>query len=167
MRTKRNVDEMEDAENDEEDRTTKKRGRAKVVYGVSQKKWYAGKITKDSVEALKLPGKISNFEDREEILNQNRAGLMEMIRFVLPEKLFKKLKSTYRNSTTSISKVCDGFYADPRHLERQFNYLTESSISDTVRKGLVGHLGQYFLANNYSCCQSYVFRKPGGVLAAC
>ena len=32
--------------------------------------------------------KISNFEDREEILNQNRAGLMEMIRFVLPEKLF-------------------------------------------------------------------------------
>ena len=40
-----------------------------------------------------------------------------------------------------MAKVCDGFFEDPRHLEEQFKHLTESSISDKIRKGLVGHLG--------------------------
>lgn len=46
-----------------------------------------------------------------------------------------------RSSSTSIAKVCDGFWADHRHIESHFTYLTDCSISDTVKTGLVGHLG--------------------------
>ena len=47
-----------------------------------------------------------------------------------------------------ISKVCDGFFDDPRHLERQFFYLTERDISRNISKSLVGHLGMSNM--NYS-----------------
>ena len=57
-----------------------------MVYGVNQKKWYAQKIPKDSVEALKLAGKMSQFQEREEVFSQHRAGLMHLIRLILARK---------------------------------------------------------------------------------
>ena len=50
--------------------------------------------------------------------------------------------SYLRDSTKSISKVCDGFFNDPKHLEEQFHYLTELRISQKIEKGLSGHMGK-------------------------
>ena len=47
-----------------------------------------------------------------------------------------------RNSPKMISKACDGFFADARHLERMFSYLTDSDISKKIQRNLVGHLGR-------------------------
>ena len=62
----------------------------------------------------------------------------------------------YRDSSKNISKVCDGFFKDPRHLEEHFFYLTESKISAKIEKGLVGHLSElrgkfeaFFVVNNF------------------
>ena len=43
-----------------------------------------------------------------------------------------------------ISKVCAGFFEDPRHLELQFSYQTDSNISRKIEKVLMGHLGNIF-----------------------
>lgn len=78
MRAKRTNEEVEDT--DDGGAGVRKKGRTKLVYGVSQKKWYTAKSTKDSIEALKQAGKIAEYETREEIFNQNREGLMQLIR---------------------------------------------------------------------------------------
>ena len=79
MRAKRANEEAE--ETDDGVAGERKKGRTKLIYGVSQKKWYTAKSTKDSIEALKQAGKTAEYDAREEIFNQNRAGLMQLIRF--------------------------------------------------------------------------------------
>ena len=119
-----------DSENDEE--TPKKKCKVKVVYGVKQKKWYSSKMSAQSLDALKMAGKIQDYQGREEIFCQNRAGLMQLIRLI--EFVFStlfKISSYFRNRSTSVSKVCDGFFHDPRHLEEHFVYLTENRISES------------------------------------
>ena len=63
------------------DGSVKKRGRVKVIYGVKQRKWNSSKIPPDSLDALKMAGSIADFTEREEVFEQNRAGLMKLIRF--------------------------------------------------------------------------------------
>ena len=58
------------------DGSVKKKGRVKVIYGVKQKKWNCTKIPPDYLNALK----ITDFAEREEVFEQNRAGLMKLIR---------------------------------------------------------------------------------------
>ena len=64
-----------------EDLESVKKARTKHVYGVINQKWYAEDQTKTSAEALKLAGKVRDFEDREQIFDKNRKALMKMIRF--------------------------------------------------------------------------------------
>ena len=44
-----------------------------------------------------------------------------------------------------ISRVCAGFFEDPRHLERQFAFQTDSNISEKIRKNFDGHMGRISL----------------------
>ena len=83
-------------------------------------------MSKVSLEALQMSGKVSQAREREELFSQNREAIMHLIR-----------------KSESVYNVCDGFYEDPKHLEGQFQYLTDSNISETIRKGLVGHLGSH------------------------
>ena len=78
------MDDVEEAtEGGDNDGSVKKRGRVKVIYGVKQRKWNSSKIPPDSLDALKIAGRISDFAEREEVFEQNRAGLMKLIRFLL------------------------------------------------------------------------------------
>ena len=77
------MDDVEEAaEADDNDGCVKKKGRVKVVYGVKQRKWNSSKIPPDSLDALKMAGRITDFAEREELFEQNRAGLMKLIRFL-------------------------------------------------------------------------------------
>ena len=49
---------------------------------------------------------------------------------------------SYLRDSTSISKVYEVFFNDPKHLEEQFHYLTELRISQKIEKGLSGHMGK-------------------------
>ena len=62
--------------------------------------------------------------------------------------------------------MCDGFFNDPKHLEEQFYYLTESRISQKIEKGLSGHMGK----NEFdilSYLMDYMTRKHGDLSAKC
>ena len=65
-----------------EDEVPRKKGRCKLIYGVNQKKWYATKVPASSIDALKQAGKVRQFEEREELFNQNRPGLMKLVKWV-------------------------------------------------------------------------------------
>ena len=67
---------VENADDEEEDTEDAKKGEKKQVYGVRNHKWYARSSSKEAIEALKLAGQVEAYEDREEIFDQNRAGLL-------------------------------------------------------------------------------------------
>jgi hypothetical protein len=66
-----------------EDEVPRKKGRSRLIYGVNQKKWYATKVPASSIDALKQAGKVQQFQEREELFNQNRPGLMKLIKLGL------------------------------------------------------------------------------------
>ena len=73
-----------ESQKDDEDEVTeppKKGGKTKLVYGVSQQKFYGHDSNKVTVENLKLAAKMEKFEEIEEIFHQNRPALMKLIRF--------------------------------------------------------------------------------------
>lgn len=125
MRSKRSIGESDD---DCEEVPAKKKGRSKNIYGVIQQKWYNSQMPKNSLEALKMAGKLVEADARELVFSHNREAIMHLI---------KKAESIYN--------FLEGFYEDPLHLQGQFQHLTETNISDIIRKGLVGHLGWIYL----------------------
>ena len=66
-----------------------------------------------------------------------------------------------------ISKVCHGFFADPKHLEKQFLYLTDANISKTIERTLVGHLGSIEIQRHFSVINILRFREHGGIPNQC
>ena len=94
LRPKRGSNEVVEGDSENEEEAPKKKGKVKVVYGVKQKKWYSSKMSAQSLDALKMAGNIQDFQGREEIFCQNRAGLMQLIRFF--EYVFSTL---FRNSS--------------------------------------------------------------------
>ena len=111
-------------DDDNEDIPARKKGRAKIIYGVIQQKWYISNMPKNGLEALKMAGKISEVKAREELFGQNREAIMHLIK-----------------NAESIGNFLSGFFGDKAYLRGQFEYLTETDISDIIRKGLDGHLG--------------------------
>ena len=108
-------------------------------------KFYAVDNTKNSLEALKQAAHLDLFEDREKIFSEHRPALMKLIRFDLLLEHSNLFSLYFRDSTKNISKVCDGFLKDPKHLEEHFLYLTAVNISMKIERGLVGHMGKdYF-----------------------
>jgi hypothetical protein len=114
-------------DDDNENIPARKKGRAKIIYGVIQQKWYISNMPKTGLEALKVAGKISEVKAREELFGQNREAIMHLIK-----------------NAESIGNFLSGFFGDKAHLRGQFEYLTETDISDIIRKGLDGHLGGIF-----------------------
>jgi len=64
---KRSTEEPDDVT---EDAPIKKKGRAKIMYGVIQQKWYISSMPKNGLEVLKMAGKILDVTAREEILGR-------------------------------------------------------------------------------------------------
>ena len=85
-------------------------------------------MPKNGLEALKMAGKILDVTAREELFRQNREAIVHLIK-----------------NAESISNFLSGFFGDKAHLKGQFEYLTETDISDIIRKGLDGHLGEIYL----------------------
>ena len=108
----------------DEEMEPKKKGKKKEVYGVNNKKWYEGSNDKNSVEKLRLAAQATDYEEREQIFEDNRPGLMKLI----------------RNSQQMVYKVCGGFFDDYRHLQNMFYYLTNTDILGTIQETLEGHL---------------------------
>ena len=129
-RKHKNLDHFEDKHEETDDGVgSSKRGKKPLVYGVSQSKWYNQNVSQGSVEKLRMAGKITSFEEREELFCKNRGALTK----------------TLRNQQNMIAKACPGFFLDPRHLEEQFFYLTNSRISAKVEKNLPGQLENMLL----------------------
>ena len=89
-------------------------------------------MPKNGLEALKMAGKILDVTAREELFRQNREAIVHLIK-----------------NAESISNFLSGFFGDKAHLKGQFEYLTETDISDIIRKGLDGHLGEIFFFLNF------------------
>ena len=126
LRSKRSTEDLE-GQGEDDDVPVRKKGRAKIIYGVIQQKWYISNMPKTGLEALKMAGKISDVKTREELFGQNREAIVHLI----------------KNAET-IGNFLSGFFEDKAHLKGQFEYLTETDISDIIRKGLDGHLGGIF-----------------------
>jgi len=107
------------------DEPAQKKGRTKHVYGVNNTKFYAADSSQNSLQALKQAAKHDHPEDREKIFREQRPALMKLI----------------RDSGKHISKVCEGFFKHPSHLQEHFHHLTEVNISEKIERGLLGHLG--------------------------
>ena len=97
-------------------------------------------MPKNGLEALKMAGKILDVTAREELFGQNREAIVHLIK-----------------NAESIGNFLSGFFGNKAHLKGQFEYLTETDISDIIRKGLDGHLGEIF-----SCFSKFlmVFSPP-------
>ena len=106
----------------------KKKGKSKTIYGVIQSRWYSQKVSKTSIEALKLSGQLETAEEREELFNLHRDAIQHIIK-----------------KAEAVSDVLGGFYEDPRHLEGQFHYVTGGTISGVIKNSLAGHLGLLFI----------------------
>ena len=56
-----------------------------------------------------------------------------------------------RESSKNISKVCNGLFKDPKHLEELFVDLTDVKISTKMERGFVGHMGICLVKSTYFC----------------
>ena len=107
-----------------EESPARKKGKTKTIYGVIQNRWYSKKISKTSIEALKVSGQMESAKEREELFSHHRDAIQHLIK-----------------KADNISDVIAGFYDDPRHLEGQFKHMTGGTIVGTIRSTLSGHLG--------------------------
>ena len=61
-----------------------------------------------------------------------------------------------------IHNLCDGFYADQRHLENQFLYMNDNvKVRDVLRSGLFEHLGIIIIFRFELSC--FPFRQFGSL----
>ena len=97
-----------------------KKGRGKNVYGVDKNRVLGKKLTPATVAAVNKTANESSFELREAVYEARRAELQYQFKNALSK---------------NISNMARGFFKDPRHLENQFKYITNSSgIEETIRK---------------------------------
>ena len=113
-----------------EDSSSHQKGKKeKNVYGVNNKKWYNKKrLTPLAKSTIADTSTENDFIRRESIFEEHR----------------EELQSLFRNSKKNmndISKICKGFFLDPRHLAHHFEYLCEAS---SLERKLTEHL-QTFL----------------------
>ena len=125
---------------DTDDQPTSKKTKLKVIYGVVSEKWHKKKkVTPQARAKLIQAGKETDFQVREEVY----------------ETLREEMSNEFRdNDRKYLDKMCPGFFEDPRHLARHFEYMCESpALDEKIRENLrpfLKHLELFLLAEHDS-----------------
>ena len=111
---------------DDGENGTKKVGKRKWIYGVDNDKWYKDANSADAVAKLAKLSKSMSYEEREVVFESCR----------------KELMHTFRNSRKLIASVCPPFFCDPRHLEKFFQFLTNTSLTKAIEDNFIKQIGK-------------------------
>lgn len=96
--------------------TKKSRKRKAFVYGVDQSKFYATeKLSKEEFLAMLNTGE-SSYEEKEELFAANRETVQDIL-----------------TSSNQIFNSVPGFFDDERHIQHQFQWISEKSIVETIK----------------------------------
>ena len=124
------------------------------IIGVDNTKWYKQFKSGPGPSKLSRIKEDFSFEERETIFEENRQELMSVFRWRklsfylrlclklswVPKDLLK-LIFFYRTSKKAIQNVCRGFFADARHLEKMFEFLSGISLRPAIEDSFKQQIG--------------------------
>ena len=118
------------------------------------------KLGSDTAALLKSTNTEPDFLKREEVFKKLRPELTQLFRYI--KQLLTVLTLLYRNTQNSIGGVCKGFFEDPLHIAKHFEYLSESpSLDIMIRENLRKNLGRMYIF--YASSSSIYFRQDGSL----